>query len=66
MKYSLKGHKVRNRHKNRIKRSGQAQSVYARYKNHNAHHMTVSPQRLLVTSYIIKKTQQLVRCCATK
>ena len=30
MKYSQKGHKDRNRHKNRIKRSGQAQVVYVK------------------------------------
>ena len=31
-KYSGKGHKDRNRHKNRIKRSGQARLVYVRHK----------------------------------
>ena len=30
MKYSLKGHKGRNRHKKRIKRSGQARLVYVK------------------------------------
>ena len=39
MKYSWKGHKDRNRHKNRIKRSGQARLVYSvssRYKQRAA------------------------------
>ena len=34
MKYSLKGHKDRNRHKNKIKRSGQARLVYVKDINH--------------------------------
>ena len=37
MKYSWKGHKVRNRYKNRIKkRSGQAQLVYVKGISHNS------------------------------
>ena len=35
MKYSSKGHKDRNRHKNRIKRSGQARLVYIKAINRN-------------------------------
>ena len=35
MKYSWKGHNDRNRQKNRIKRSGQAQLVYAKNISHN-------------------------------
>ena len=35
MKYSLKGHKDRNRHKNRIKSSEQARLVYVFVINHN-------------------------------
>ena len=35
MKYSWKGHKDRNRHKNRIKRSGQARIVYVKDINCN-------------------------------
>ena len=35
MKYSWKGHKDGNRHKNRIKRSGQARSVSVKDINHN-------------------------------
>ena len=35
MKYSWKGHKDRNGHKNRIKRSGQACLVYIKGMNHN-------------------------------
>ena len=35
MKYCSKGHKDRNRHKNRIKRSGQARLVYVIDINHN-------------------------------
>ena len=35
MKYRWKGNKDRNRHKNRIKRSGQAQLVYVKDVNHN-------------------------------
>ena len=34
-KYSWKGHQERNRHKNRIKRSGQARLVYVKNKNRN-------------------------------
>ena len=34
MKYSLKGHKDRNRHKNKMKRSGQARLVYVKDINH--------------------------------
>ena len=33
MKYCLKDHKDRNRHKNRIKRSGQARLVYVGHTN---------------------------------
>ena len=35
MKYSWKGHKDRNRHNNRIKRSGEARLVYIKNINHN-------------------------------
>ena len=35
MKYSRKGHKDRNRHKNRIKRSGQARLLYVKNINRN-------------------------------
>ena len=35
MKYSLKGHKDRNRHKNRIKRSRQARLVHVKNINRN-------------------------------
>ena len=35
MKYSWKGHKDRNRHKNRIKRNGQARLVYVKNINSN-------------------------------
>ena len=34
-KYSCKGHKDRNRHKNRIKRSRQVRLVYVKSINHN-------------------------------
>ena len=43
MKYSSKGHKDRNRHKNRIKRSRQARLVYVkRHKQEHPHHVKVS------------------------
>ena len=35
MKYSRKGHKDRNRHKNRIKRSGKTRLVYVKNTNHS-------------------------------
>ena len=35
MKYSSKGHKDRNRHRNRVKRSGQARLLYVFDINHN-------------------------------
>ena len=44
MKYSWKGHKDRNRHKNRMKRSGQAGMIYV--KRQHPHHVKVSPRRL--------------------
>ena len=44
MKYGWKRHKDRNRHKNRIKRSGQARWVYARHKSQRPHHVKVSQQ----------------------
>ena len=43
MKYSLNGHEDINRHKNRIKRSWQAQLVYVRHKLQHSHHVKVSP-----------------------
>ena len=43
MKYSWKGHKDRNRHKNRIKRSGQTRLVCF-YKPQHPHHVKVSPR----------------------
>ena len=46
MKYSWKGRKDRNRHKNRIKRSGQARLVYVRHKLYHPHHVKVSPRGL--------------------
>ena len=39
MKYSWTGHEERNKHNNRIKRSGQARLVYVRHKPWNPHHM---------------------------
>ena len=50
MKYSRKGHKDRKRHKNRIKRSGQARLVYVRHKPQHPHHVHVSPQEPLTQS----------------
>ena len=42
MKYSWKGHKDRNRHKNRIKRSGQARLVYVKdIKLQHPHHVNL-------------------------
>ena len=43
MKYRLKGHKDRNRHENRIKRSGQARLVYVKNKVAIPHHAKMSP-----------------------
>ena len=45
MKYSWKGHKHRNRHKDRIKTSGQTRLVYGK-KNEpqHSHHVKVSPR----------------------
>ena len=47
MKYSWKGHKDRNRHKNKIKRSEQARLVYVRHKLQHPQHVKLSPQGLL-------------------
>ena len=44
MKYSWKGPKDRNRHENRIKRSGQARLVYVRHKLYHPHHVKMSPR----------------------
>ena len=53
MKYSWKGHGDRNRHKNRIKRSGQARLVYVRHKPYYPHHVKLSP--LGLTLYFFTK-----------
>ena len=50
MKYSWTGHKDRNRHKNRIKSSGQAWLVYVRHKPQHPHHVKVSPRGLDVNT----------------
>ena len=46
-KYSWKGHKDRNRHRNRIKRSGKARLVYVWHKPQHPHHVKVSAWGLL-------------------
>ena len=45
MKYSLKGHKDRNRHKNRIKKNEWASSagLCQRHKPQHPHHVKLSP-----------------------
>ena len=44
MKYNRKGHKDRNRHKNRIERSGQARLVYVKTQTVTSHHEKVNPR----------------------
>ena len=45
-KYSWQGHKARNRHKNKIKRSRQGRLVYVRHKPWQPHHVKGNPRGL--------------------
>ena len=51
----IKGHKDRSRHKNRIKRSGQARLVCLRQKPSHPHHVKVSPRGPRVSRSTVSK-----------
>ena len=67
MKNSWKDHKDRNRHKSRIKRSGQARLVYVKDKLQHPHHVKVSLRGLVQESSArtesLKQNPWYITCC---
>ena len=63
MKCSRKGHKNRNRHTNRKKKSGQARLVYVENITVISHHVTVSPWGQMGVGICNRHCHRLLACC---